>query len=231
MAQTLSGGPVDIAGIDDLVTCHWTLPNVDVGDNIILGLVWFVSGGGGTARISSITCTGESNLTVHAPTLHDQLANGSYWVAHQFASLANCTASGTKTITVTMTANCSSFSGFAMAVAGGATSSYYDAGANATGSSANPTASVTTTADNDLLVALQTNNGADPTAGSGYTLVSVSNSNLYDQGEYKLDAGAAGSKTVDFTLGSTTWMVTAAAFKAGAATATGYKRIMMMGVG
>jgi hypothetical protein len=216
MAQTLSAGPVYAQVSFDTATI--TLPNVDAGDNIIIGLTWYTYSPS-PATLVSITISGESNATIHgSPHVP---AGGDGYATTQWASLANVTTGGTKTITVTWTPFVASSLGgaFALAVAGGAAASILDVSAANDGNSNTPSVSLTTTVANDLIVAVVNSNDGEPSAGSGYTLFDIPNVYIYDSSEYKLDAGAAGAKTVNFTtpgagLGFT---INAAAFKPGAA--------------
>jgi hypothetical protein len=59
--------------------------------------------------------------------------------------------------------------------------------------------SLTTTVANAAIVAAAQSGSGYPTAGSGYTLQQQYSFSLYAASEYKLDAGSAAAKTVDFS--------------------------------
>lgn len=136
------------------------------------------------------------------------------------------TASGTPVVTVTQTSAACSLT--ILEFAGVATVSPVDTTGNAIpGSSLSPiSTSLTTTQANDLIVAIVDvyNNTHSPAAGSGYT--STGAQVLGGTGsdvlvEYKLDAGASGSKTVDFSFtGTANPILTAIAYKIAAAAGT-----------
>lgn len=231
MAHTLSAGPVYAQVVSDTSTI--SLSGVDVGDNIIIGCTWYTSSSS-PATLSSITVSGESNATVHGSPHIPSLGDG--YATTQFASLANVTTAGTKTITVKWTPFVpSSFGGaFALAVAGGATSGIFDTSAAADGNSSTPSVSLSPTVNNALIVGIVNSNDGEPSAGSGYTLFDLTNVFLYDSSEYKLDAGTAGARAVNFTTpggsGSPAWTVNAASFKP-LASAVSVKQLMMLGAG
>jgi len=98
---------------------------------------------------------------------------------------------------------------------GGNVADWFEAVAGATGTSTTPTVNVTTGASGALIAAIvSATSGSDPAAGSGYTLVTMADGHALVSGEYDLDVGAAGSKTVDFTSSNVVWNITAAAFNA-----------------
>lgn len=206
MAFALVQGPT--SSVESLTQAIVTINGVSAGNQLVIAARWYHA----TATISSITISGESNATVHgSPTKNASLNNAT----GQIASLANVTSGGNKTITCTFSADLSSAGGITvMEVSGGDTAAFFDVEAGSTGNSTNPTTSLTTSNANEMIVAVQSNGSADATAGSGYTLIALPNTFWFDEAEYNLDAGVAGSKTVDFAAGSAQWMVKAAAFKA-----------------
>jgi len=133
----------------------------------------------------------------------------------QFATLNALSSGGDKTITITMshTAGANNqASAFAVELTGTDTSDVFDAVNGSTATSSSPSTSVTTGQTGNAIFALavaDSTGSGDFGAGSEYTLISLTDSsNRQFQGEYDLDAGAAGTKTVDFTLGgSQTWAV------------------------
>jgi hypothetical protein len=128
------------------------------------------------------------------------------------ASLANVTASGNKTIqmTISSSANCGIF---AMEVSGGDTSSFFDIGNGSTGNSSNGSTTLVTTVDGALIIAGCSAGASEPTAGSGYTIFNLANQFWFDTSERDLDVGTAGSKSANFVHSSGQWIVKAAAFK------------------
>lgn len=218
MAITLSAGPVAGGNVTTGSTITLAI-TPSTGDALVVGVVWRNS----AHTISSITCSGESNLTVHgSPT-----AEGGGRSA-QFASLNNVTVGEAKTVTITMSAGQAGSNyavAFVMAVAGHNSGSFYDTTAGATGTSAAPSVNITTANANALVCALCAHDGGgtpgDPAAGSGYTLVALTDGGQFNSGEYDLDVGVAGSVAAGFSLGgSATWVVKAASFNALAASPT-----------
>jgi hypothetical protein len=188
-----------------------TLTGTTAGRSIVVGVAWQSA----FSTVSTVSCSGESNLTLHgSPT---QTANLSKL---QFASLGNNTGGGDKTITITMSGTASAnnqASAYAVELSGTNSASVFDTTNGSTGTSSSPSTSVTTGAEGNAIFALavaDSTGSGDFTAGSGYTLISMTDSsNRQFQGQYDVDAGAAGSKTVDFGLGgSQTWAVLAGSF-------------------
>lgn len=202
MAITLGVGPS--TGTNSGTVSSWTLTlnGVTAGRSLVVGLVWNDT----SISLTSVACTGESNLTLH--TVHTGTSR------RQFASLANVTASGNKTLTFTFNSAHSNAAcdGFVFEVVGADTGSFFDKQATATGSGTSQSVSITPTNDNALLAALV----VAPTTispGSGYTAISIPSTTK--EAEYKLDAGSIGAKTVDFSSsGSGAWEILAAAFNA-----------------
>ena len=202
MAITLGVGPS--TGTNSGTVSSWTLTlnGVTAGRSLVVGLVWNDT----SISLTSVSCTSESNLTLH--TVHTGTTR------RQFASLANVTTGGNKTLTFTFNSPHSNGAcdGFVFEVAGADTGSFFDKQATATGSSTAPSVSITPTNGNALLVGALYTAGTGATPGSGYTAISLPATAR--EGEYKLDAGSVGAKTVDFSTSSATWEVLAAAFNA-----------------
>lgn len=202
MAITLGVGPS--TGTNSGTVSSWTLTlnGVTAGRSLVVGLVWNDT----SISLTSVSCTSESNLTLH--TVHTGTTR------RQFASLANVTTGGNKTLTFTFNSSHSNGAcdGFVFEVVGADTGSFFDKQATATGSGTSQSVSISPTNDNALLVGLV----VAPTTispGSGYTAISIPSSTK--EGEYDLDAGSAGAKTVDFSSsGSGAWEILAAAFNA-----------------
>lgn len=204
MAFTYGVGPANANGGSG-TTVAATLTGTTAGRHLIVLIGWE----NGTQTLSSVTCSGESDLTI----LTSSTANGGGRIA--IAYLANNVNGGDKTVTATFSG---SVTGKAISVNefyGGDTTSLLDAQTTATGSTANPSLSLTTTTDNALIVSAVTAPSGSPTAGTDYTLISgTSLWGIAWKCEYDLDASTAGSKTVNFVNASaTSWTMAAAAFK------------------
>ncbi len=201
MAFTLGAGPVTATSSGS--TLVLTLPGTTAGRSIVVGVRW----NGVGSSIDTITCTGESNLTVHGAAVNEAAFTGAFL---QNASLANITTGGSKTITVSFVGSVGTLRGFAVEVVGGKIASFFDASTGTTGSSPNPSTTHTTGTNNALIVATGIAYGGNITEGSGYTLIDVS---ADGDGEYKLDAGVAGAKTVDFVQAyNGAWAIQATSF-------------------
>jgi hypothetical protein len=234
-AITLSGGPTE-SGAESSGVGTISLGGVDTGDGIVCCALW----DGGTAAISNVTCSGESNLTLLSTSGPNTNISSTVML---IAYLPSCAAGGTKTIAVNLdTSAGGSLAAFAMAVTGHDTSTFYDAGTDsyATGNSAAPSVPVTTSVPNCMIVGI-TNNGSGggaATAGSGVagiTIITVTDRHWNDDGLYVLDAGAAGAKTFDASIPSAQWGIKAAAFKPAGAGGTGAqarrRRLRLTGIG
>ena len=93
-----------------------------------------------------------------------------------------------------------------------------DGTGNATGNSTAPTVNVTTGSANSAILSFVVAS-LDPTVGAAYTSL-VSNAwFLYEESEYDLDAGAAGTYAADWSMSSAQWVIAAAGFKASASAA------------
>lgn len=77
-----------------------------------------------------------------------------------------------------------------------------------TGAGANASLSLTAVAVNAAILSMHAAN-ADPTAGSGFTLVDVPNLAWFTSAEYNDDAGSSGDKTVGYTHSSGDWVMSA----------------------
>jgi hypothetical protein len=202
--QTTVNGGVNAASV------NLTINGCTAGNAIIFGAYWSDP----STTISSATLTGESNGTLIGTAPHNSGSNGD--AKCQLGYFQNLAAGGNKTLTINFSgAPANGLGIWAFEVSGGSTTALLDAHNEGTGTSGTPSISVTTTAANDLLVGIVAGGtGADPSAGSGFTIIAVTQFGVRNAGEYKLDAGAAGSKSVDFTLGtSDDYVVAAAAFK------------------
>lgn len=234
----MGGGHALIAGLNMILLDDFLGTNVNVtsatasadttnvGDSIIIVVWWYDA----STTISSITISSESNATIHGSPIKATVIDNATW---QFASLASSTTPGTHTITVTMSGSCSAGPNlWGLVVSGGNPSGFFEAVNSATGTSGAPTASLSVSTNNALIVSGNSNHAGagDATAGSGYTYYALPNLDWYDGGEYMLSAGSAGTKTVNYVqVGDANWIVAAAAFNGASTTAK--KRLLMMSVG
>lgn len=182
-----------------------TLTGTTSGRSVVVGIAWQSAFG----SVTSVDCGGQ------AMTLQGSAQATSSFSKLQFATLNALTSGGDKTITITMSNNASAnnqASAYAVELSGTDTTDVFDAVNGSAATSSSPSTSVTTGSTGNAIFALavaDTTSSGDFGAGSGYTLISMTDSsNRQFQGEYDLDAGTAGSKTVDFTLGgSQSWAV------------------------
>jgi hypothetical protein len=172
----------------------------------------------GAGDSGSMTLIAGSKATFGSPTNMQQIAF--------FPALA---AGGTKTVTVTFSALCYATMGV-MEYAGQDPASQPDASNSATGSASDSSLSLTTIANNALIVAMSSNNNQEPTAGSSYTLWGTRPNNAgYEEDEDNVDAGIAGSKTVNFVHGGFGgWALIAASFKIAGGGAANWGRLLGM---
>ncbi len=171
-------------------TCTINLTGVGSGDAVVVLCSWRDTG---SHTITGVDISGEA---ASAQTLQIDAASES---RQQIWTLASVTGSGSKTVTVT-------FSGSGLGVCYAASLAGADSGAlvddlqNITGTGTTATGTVTTEAAGAAIFAILTAGTVINGAGSNYTLINLSNYWTFHDGEYDLDAGAAGSKTVDFPL-------------------------------
>jgi hypothetical protein len=183
-----------------------SVPSWAAGNTCLINVRWY-----GTVTISSITMDGESNPTL----LGSPQTGGPNNARSQWALLSNVTGTGTKEIDVTLSGSPDQAVMCAWRLSGCDTSGAEDARNGASGTSAAPSVSVTTTQSGSAIFAVVSNDNGEATAGGAYTSETLINGFQYDSGEYDIDAGTAGSKTVDFSLGgSGTWVINAIAIKA-----------------
>ena len=212
MAITLAVGPNANSIVSGSNTFAITLLGVTAGQSIVVGIAFQSA----FSSVTSVACSGESNLTLDTATATTNSSRV------QFAYLGDVTASGNKTITITMSHTASAnyqAAAFAAALSGTNTASLLDVSGGSTATSSSPSTSIATTNSGAAIFAVavaDSTSSGDFTAGSGFTLIALTeSSNRQFNGEYDIDAGAAGSKTVDFGIGgSQTWAVRAAAFNA-----------------
>jgi len=208
MAITRGVGPVYSVQIFSSTSGNVVLNGTTAGRMLVIGIAW--QDESAEASITSITINGETNATLIAGS---KAHTGSAGDHTQLAFHPNLTAGGNKTITVTFDQTVFATFGV-MEYAGQDTTTQPDASNNAVASAADPTLSLTTVSANALIVALVTTQGGEPTAGAGYTLLGTRPNNSFkDEDEDLLDAGAAGAKTVNFTVAFGLYELSVASFK------------------
>lgn len=202
-------------------TASVTINTWAAGETCLAAILWY-----GTQTISSVTMTGESNLTV----LGSPQTGGPDSGRVQWAVLDSTSGTGNKTIEVTMSGTPAALQLHVWRLSGGGS---HGTPVGASGSSGTLSVSVTTTADAAALFGCGVTNGGTWSAGTGYTKESVFDGYWYDGAEYDIDVGTAGSKTVNATASSGTWCWSAVEiYSAGGGGGGGLvKRLLIMGVG
>lgn len=210
-----SGSPVVVNDTDADEVIQITLPNVEVGDGIVIGLAI----GNNTSTVSSVDISDEADATPIGSLL--SVPGGQ---RNQLFFLGAATDAGTKTITITLSAFAFAISAFAAAV--DASIELDDADETASGETLSMTASVA----NTCAYALGTDGDAKPSVQSGYIGITMLDVASYTQAQYNLDLGAAGSKTV--TLDGVAFQsIIAAIFKPSGGGASVQPTLMLTGVG
>lgn len=163
---------------------------VSAGNGLLIGVRWDTP----ATNISSVTITSESNATVAGtkPT-----NGGAPDGTCQWAYLLNITTGGAKTVTVNMS-GATGIEVVVMEIGGDAMTFDTATPAANTGTSTNPSTTITTAGVDNLIAALLLDTGGPSTAGSGYTQVTIGEVAYSDSLMYKVAVGAAGSKTVDW---------------------------------
>lgn len=176
-----------------------TATGVTAGDTLLIGVMWYHS----TATISSVTVTSNSAATIRGTKIGP--ASGVNDANLAWYMLDNVTTGGSLTVTVTFSTPVNS--NLAVWDLSGAAATAYDTSASAgETTSANATVSLTAAGNSGALFGISISNGADQTAGSGFTAETTGNQFYYESAEYQLGAGS-GSKTIAFTNTSSTWII------------------------
>ena len=164
---------------------------------------------GNTSTITSVT------VGTDVATLLPINNNATMGYSTQIAYITAMTGSGTQTVTVVWTGAESVIYGIAQEIYDDVTVGIALDGSNqATGNSTSSTTSVTTGSANSALLGFSIVGTGPHTIGSGFTSIRNGGTFNFEALERNLDAGAAGSKTVDFTVTSGQWAISAAGFKA-----------------
>lgn len=168
------------------------------GNSVVVCIRWY-----NVVTISSITCSGETVTLVGSPAVNGTRCS-------QFAVINNVASTASKTVDVTLSGTAANVSICLVEFSGAKTSGIAGAHpAASTGTSANPSHSITTTADNSAIVGILMSNISGATPGSGYTTLSFNTWWSYEYGQYDADVGAAGAKTVNWTMSSEAWHIDA----------------------
>jgi len=204
MALALVGSVITGNGNNDLTLA---INGTTSGNGLILGVYW----AGGTVE-PPLAVSGETVLEAGSAAANASMSSKGWTAIFYIKSLST---GGTKTFDTTATGwSNSGWAAFIAEISGQDTASFHDANNGATGNSGTLSASVTTTAANDMMVSVGASTGGDPAADTGYTGITLVNAFDFANAQYNLDVGAAGAKTVQMTAGSGQWAFKAAAFKA-----------------
>jgi hypothetical protein len=177
------------------------------GQSILVGVTW---GNPSSRLLTSVTCSGEQNLTL----IGSPVVDGTLGQAVQFAYLSKVLAAGNKTITINFDGACDG-DWWIMSYAGADLQQFYDLGtlANASGNSAAPSVNVVPVMDNSLIVGYAANNPGGFTVGGAYTVLAGGSSFQIVSAEDDVDGGAAGSRAVNYTSTSSAWLMVGLAFR------------------
>ncbi len=210
-------GPTYIS-LGAVQTNNGSLVGTTIGRSLVAVIMWYDPT---NVIVPVISVSAESDMTAIPGSLFQNAAGNSD--SGQIYYLANNTAGGTKTITIDL-----GIPGYAevavMEYAGLLTSSQPDNSTQGTGNTGDPSLLLSTITTNALIVACEINNASVATPGSAYTAFGGAGftTNLGVQiAMDNVNAGAAGSKTVDLTgLGvGPAWAMTVASFKIAAGAA------------
>jgi hypothetical protein len=181
-----------------------TFSNTTAGS--ILGMVFALASG---ATVTGVTDTAGNSWTF------SQGATGGGWTTWSAYAKNTNAVSGNTFVSVAFTGGPSAIGSIETwgELIGGPSSGPVVTRASATGTSAAPSASLTSLTAGSAIMALTVNSGADdPSPGSGYTGTGTNNGTYGYGREYNLSS-AAGSVAADFTDSiSVTWNVMAVAF-------------------
>lgn len=92
----------------------------------------------------------------------------------------------------------------------------------------NPSVNLVTTEPNGAVFSAMTSSHVAPTPGAGYTNIAIPNSNSFEEGEYDLDHGAAGTISVPWTASSTTYLISAFSLQEGPIPVPAQPQIMVL---
>ena len=179
------------------------------GRGLVVPMVFLNNNSTGESLVSA--SIGSDNLTIIAASIVHNVGFG--W-SGTIAYVPALTAGGSQTFTATFSAAVNGavcWPGELYSTVSGGIS--LDVGGGNAANSTDPTATLITTANNSAIWAMCALSSSAGTTGSGYTDFGFSNFFNFEEGEYDLDAGTAGSVNVTWTAASQQWVLTAAAFK------------------
>lgn len=195
--------------------------NVTAGNLLIATCMW--------AGSATITCTVSGSLNGALTAIAGSLATnaGSVTRAQVFFKVA--ASSGAETLTMTTSGSTATREIVIYEVAGAAAAGHPDASSGPSGTSTNPTTTITTVAQPGLIVSYCSDSAGTVTAGAGYTGSVAQNG---DQGQYKTYA-ATGSTSIPYVnVTNGQWVITAASFlDAGGGGGVVVKQLAQLGVG
>lgn len=176
------------------------------GNSLVILLRW-----DGTVSVSTITCSDETVTAIGTENTGYSHAGNPH---SRFYQIANLQSSGDKVINVALSGSPASVNCIAIWEFSGAdTAGIYDSEVKAEASGV-PSTNITTTTNNASVVAYCSGNSGQPGAGAGFTALNGSNIIYYDNCEHDDDIGAAGSRTVAFTVSQGNYGIHAVAIKA-----------------
>jgi hypothetical protein len=186
------------------VSKTWT-----AGNSIVALCVWI-----GDNDLTSIVLGGSQTLTATRARVYRADSN----VSIQIYYLNSISSSGAADLVLTKSVG-GTRGLYAVELSGTSTTGVFDVDNTASAASGTPSLSLTTSGNNAAVFAIAVNgddfgSGDYSASGSGYVTVTMANPNSYADGEYNLDVGAAGSKTVAMSAFSAEWSMLAAAFNA-----------------
>lgn len=226
MAISVGVGPTNNRVEGGTTTCAVTLAGCTAGRSVVIMLGW----NGVATTLSSLACPGETVSLIESPLVY---TNGS--CVMQLAIIEGLAGSGDKTITLTLSGSSVSVVVGAIELYGASTVVYEGNEASATGTASHTTTLTTATA-NAAIVGICGSNENEPdglpgTTPLAYTAIPLLNPNVPFGGEYYLDVGAAGAKTVNWAISGSNWGIKAAAFIEEGAAPSFIPRRSLLGVG
>ena len=175
--------------------------SVTSGNLCLISIRWY-----GTATVSSVTCSGETVTLVGSAASGAPNAAKSQWAWFTASSTAS------KTVTVTLSASANDIKLSFIEISGQASSPIGNSATATDVSTANPSTSLTATANSAIYAVLMTGS-LSTTPGTDYTDLGIQGWWSEEEAEYDIDVGAAGSKTVNWTSNAATWHIDAIEIK------------------
>lgn len=187
-------------------TCSATRTGATAGNLLLFCIRTY---GGQTT--SSVACTGESPV-LFGTAYGNGTANASARL--QWGYIASVSGTGNKTITATISGTITTAATMTvMEISGHDTGDPVGASVTTSGTGTTATTSLTTEVANSAIYGALMAVQSGLTPGAGYTTLSFASYWSYEYGEYDIDAGAVGSKTIDWSATSTDWSIVALEIK------------------